>query len=78
MVGSRSRAMPWSTFIRAMGAKRNLREVPALRPGGGAFEDLAGPHRTMMGIDVSPVHGRHCICNRCAMLTERIRIRDVA
>jgi hypothetical protein len=21
--------------------------------------------RTAMGIDVSPVHGRHCICTRC-------------
>ncbi|MBO0768296.1 MAG: hypothetical protein J2O48_06385 [Solirubrobacterales bacterium] len=22
-------------------------------------------HPAMRGIDVSPVHGRHCICNRC-------------
>jgi hypothetical protein len=70
--------MPWSSFIRAMGAKRSLREVPAYRGGGGAGEESAGAHRTMMGIDVSPVHGRHCICSRCAMLTERIRIRDAA
>jgi hypothetical protein len=22
-------------------------------------------HPAMVGIQVSPVHGRHCICNRC-------------
>jgi hypothetical protein len=26
-----------------------------------------------MGLQVSPVHGHHCICNRCAMITERVR-----
>jgi hypothetical protein len=23
-------------------------------------------HPAMRGLNVSPVHGRHCICNRCA------------
>ena len=23
-------------------------------------------HPAMSGLNVSPVHGRHCICNRCA------------
>ncbi|HZU59815.1 MAG TPA: hypothetical protein VE983_02550 [Solirubrobacteraceae bacterium] len=23
------------------------------------------PRRSAMGIDVQPVHGRHCICGRC-------------
>jgi hypothetical protein len=23
-------------------------------------------HPAMRGLDVSPVHGRHCICNRCS------------
>jgi hypothetical protein len=30
-------------------------------------------HPAMNGIDVSPVHGRHCICDRCtAHAHERI------
>jgi len=65
--------MPWSSFIRAVGAKRHLPGLPAERIGGQPHEESAGARRTMMGLDVSPVHGHHCICNRCAMLTERIR-----
>jgi hypothetical protein len=75
MVRTHSRAMPWSSLIRAVGAKRHL---PAERVGVPARAESTGAHRTMMGIDVSPVHGRNCICNRCAMLTERVSIRDAA
>jgi hypothetical protein len=70
--------MPWSSFIRAVGAKRHPPGLPAARVADAGHEESTGAHRTMMGLDVSPVHGRHCICNRCAMLTERIRIRDAA
>jgi hypothetical protein len=70
--------MPWSSFIRAVGAKRHLPGLAADRAAGSVHEEAMGARRTMMGLDVSPVHGRHCICNRCAMLTERIRIRDAA
>ncbi len=75
MVGIPSQAMPWSSFIRAVGAKHH---PPAQHGADAAHEEAARTRRTMMGLDVSPVHGRHCICNRCAMLTERIRIRDAA
>ncbi|HET9074708.1 MAG TPA: hypothetical protein VFN48_09030 [Solirubrobacteraceae bacterium] len=27
-------------------------------------------HPAMRGLDVSPVHGRHCICGRCAQHTK--------
>ncbi|MGI8865022.1 MAG: hypothetical protein ACR2JH_11615 [Solirubrobacteraceae bacterium] len=70
--------MPWSSLIRAVGAKRHLRELPAPHGRSTTLGEAERSHRTMMGLDVSPVHGRHCICNRCAMLTERIRIRDAA
>ncbi len=28
-------------------------------------------HQTMSGLDVSPVHGRHCICHGCERHTRR-------
>jgi hypothetical protein len=74
MVGSHSRAMPWSSLIRAAGAKRHLREQPAEHADRVALDGGSEPSpRTMMGLQVSPVHGHHCICNRCAMFAERIR-----
>jgi hypothetical protein len=62
--------MHWSSLIRAVGAKRHLRNQPADPPVDGGS---APAHRTTMGLQVSPVHGHHCICNRCAMFAERIR-----
>lgn len=70
--------MPWSSLIRAVGAKRNLPDMPGAQVGDSASEEPVAARRPMMGLNVSPVHGRHCICNRCAMLTERVRIRDAA
>jgi hypothetical protein len=73
MVGTHNRQMPWSSLIRAVGAKRHSREStaePAHRIG---FAGSDPAPRTMMGLQVSPVHGHHCICNRCAMITERLR-----
>ena len=65
--------MPWSSLIRAVGAKRELREQPAEHAERVARDGESEPSaRTMMGLQVSPVHGHHCICNRCAMFAERI------
>jgi hypothetical protein len=71
MVDTHNRQMPWSSLIRAVGAKRSLRESSSEQTRAFAGSDPAP--RTMMGLQVSPVHGHHCICNRCAMTTERIR-----
>ncbi len=56
----------------------------AARPGlsGRVSSDRPGParnsaphgHPAVSGLDVSPVHGRHCICHRC----ERYARRDAA
>jgi hypothetical protein len=34
---------------------------------GSASGELSHRHPAMSGINVSPVHGRHCICDRCSM-----------
>jgi hypothetical protein len=34
------------------------------RPAAGAT-DYTHRHPAMRGLNVPPVHGRHCICNRC-------------
>lgn len=78
MVGIRSRAMPWSSLIRAVSARNQQPVSLAHRTGVRTPDDAVTAHRTLMGINVSPVHGHHCICNRCAMLTERGRSQDAA
>jgi len=33
-------------------------------------DESAHRHPAMRGIQVSPVHGRHCICSRCGAATD--------
>jgi hypothetical protein len=53
----------------ARGVSRRLRPVPetpaATSSSAPAPVKIENRRRTAMGIDVSPVHGRHCICTRC-------------
>ena len=35
------------------------------QPRGDANKDARDRHPAMRGLNVSPVHGRHCICERC-------------
>jgi len=54
-----------------MGAGRRSRdaEVPTASSSG-LSSHAPRRHPAMTGIDVSPVHGRHCICDRCAPRTD--------
>jgi hypothetical protein len=53
--------------------------TPRPQPSGRAASDRPGSargsaqqrHPAMSGLDVSPVHGRHCICHRCERHTQR-------
>jgi hypothetical protein len=31
------------------------------------MNSAAHRHPAMRGLDISPVHGRHCICDRCSL-----------
>jgi hypothetical protein len=52
---------------RARGVARRMRPVPPAEAAGPPAVAPANEHRhpAMRGLDVSPVHGRHCNCNRC-------------
>lgn len=51
--------------IRAVSASRQFRQsAPPHRPSA-APRDTSHRHPAMSGLDISPVHGRHCICDRC-------------
>jgi hypothetical protein len=55
--------MAFVTFLRAVSAARQSRG--AERTSGVPAARVSGRHPAMSGLNVSPVHGRHCICNRC-------------
>jgi hypothetical protein len=33
---------------------------------GSSFVEIPHRHPAMIGLNISPVHGHHCICDRCA------------
>lgn len=55
--------MHFSSFSRVMvrTAQRRRRAMPGDATGPAA----GGRRRAAMGIEVQPVHGHHCICQRC-------------
>ena len=48
-------------LLKRPGNTTRTTSTPVKRVGASKFER----HPAMRGIDVSPVHGRHCICKRC-------------
>jgi len=61
--------MHWSPFTRAVPLPRRSRRAPAAP----AQQSAVHPHRRRraeMGLDVPPVHGWHCICERCQRETD--------
>jgi hypothetical protein len=57
--------MPQNPFQRG-GAFRRPRRTESLIAGPDAGRpELQSRHPAMRGISVSPVHGWHCICDRC-------------
>jgi hypothetical protein len=50
-------------------SERRLRARPAAHRPAASGESLrrgsAKLHPAMIGLDVAPVHGRHCMCGRC-------------
>lgn len=67
--------MNWRVKIHHTGAARpqTSGRVSSDRPGS-ARGSVQQHHPAMSGLNVSPVHGRHCICHRC----ERNVHRDAA
>lgn len=57
--------MHWIPLLRAVNLpRRHRREQRTVAPI--AAVGNAGPrHPAMAGLNVPPVHGRHCICERC-------------
>lgn len=54
--------MHFSPLFRAVGRPRRRRSVA---PAGSPHSQTRRPNAAMAGLEVSPVHGRHCICERC-------------
>jgi hypothetical protein len=62
-VGVELALMSWSPLLRVMRtSRRSRRSGAASAP---ALSDTHHRHPAMIGIEVSPVHGWHCICDRC-------------
>jgi hypothetical protein len=40
----------------------------APRPTVSRVSAMSARHPAMRGLDISPVHGRHCICGRCEQM----------
>jgi hypothetical protein len=62
--------MSWFPF-RAVTSRRTRPTAPlgtAARPGRARGQQR---HPAMSGLDVPPVHGWHCICDRCAAQTRK-------
>lgn len=64
--------MSFTPFFRAMGVSRRSRRsgIAVVGPGHSRPEEQTR-HPAMSGIEVSPVHGRHCICDRCLTLARK-------
>jgi hypothetical protein len=59
--------MSLAPFLRSVGSHRRFRPTPVVVAEAGAVRpELPSCHPAMRGIAVSPVHGWHCICDRCA------------
>jgi hypothetical protein len=60
-------AMSWLTFHRTVDvSQRSPSQSERLASRAPALGEVRHRHPTMAGLNVSPVHGRHCICDRCA------------
>lgn len=57
--------MTISSLFRAVGSSRCGAVQPVVQSVTRA-QPPAQRHPAMSGLDVSPVHGRHCICERCS------------
>lgn len=55
--------MHLSPLFRAVGLSRRLRDSASVASTTAVHVDRR--RRAAMGLDVQPVHGRHCICERC-------------
>jgi hypothetical protein len=64
--------MTWSPILRVVHLARRSRghELPLVADPA-AHEAARHRHPAMAGLDISPVHGRHCICERCERLAGR-------
>jgi len=58
-------------MFRVVGATRRSRSAGSSAPAGSGSRVRTDGHPAMSGIKVSPVHGHHCICGRCSMLSRR-------
>jgi hypothetical protein len=71
--------MNWSTKLLAKAARR---ENPVAVGRASSTVAVQGPehkrHPAMAGINVSPVHGHHCICSRCQPRQRRPEHRQAA
>ena len=66
--------MPFSTFSRVVHLGRTRRWRPAreiAEPATQAERQRLQWQPSMAGLNVSPVHGRHCICERCERLRDQ-------
>jgi hypothetical protein len=59
--------MTWPTLFRVVSFPRRARRTSSSVPQKPVTMGERQHRRTAMGIDVSPVHGHHCICDRCLM-----------
>jgi hypothetical protein len=59
--------MTWLPFLRAGGAAERRRS--AAEPAVAGPVEIRHRHPAMAGLDVPPVHGWHCICDRCTRQT---------
>jgi hypothetical protein len=57
--------MTFVSLRRVLSPTRSTRELPTSAQLY-ARDDRPQRHPAMSGLNVSPVHGRHCICDRCA------------
>jgi hypothetical protein len=57
--------MTWPPVLRAIGASRTRPSVGVAAAGSHARIEPHPRHPAMSGLEVSPVHGHYCICDRC-------------
>ena len=62
----RDSGMAFVSFFRAVSVARQPREADGTTNVPAARREVTGRHPAMSGLNVSPVHGRHCICDRCS------------
>ncbi len=66
--------MNWKVKIRSVPTRPARSETVSTARSGSDRNSGPERHPAMSGLNVSPVHGRHCICHRC----ERYAGRDAA